>query len=330
MPLVPNFDFVYPGKYSMDEIYHPSIQTPDISQLFTIRNGIKSGMQIPVVGVLSDIVKAYVACGDAPTGTAPITNCKIETYEMKVHFQQCKDDFEAHFLEDWLDDGLDGRELSAKLRSVINGLVLDAMRRDNFRILSFADRTSLSTAYNQMDGLWTWIKANTTAYCVPQIDNIPVGALAGGAALTYLRNLYNGAAIVLKQLPNAQKGFFVTGSVFENLLASYESNTTGSEDQFGLLQRGPAGNLMFRGIPVIPYYAWDAALQDANNPHSGVGSQHLILYTTPAAHIAGMARQSDMGQVRGYFWEANETYNLKAQYKMGYQSCLCELSAASW
>jgi hypothetical protein len=329
MPLTPNFDFVYPGKYSMDELYHPSIQTPEITQLFTIKNGIKSGMHVPVVGVLSKIVKAYASCGDNPAGEAEITNCKIETHEMKVHFQQCKDDFEAHFLEDWLDDGLAGRELSAKLRGIINSLVLDAMRRDNFRILSFGDLTSLSTDYNQMDGLWTWIIANTTDYCVPRINTLGTGALAGGTALTVLRDLYNGAAIVLKQLPNNQKGFYVTGSLYENLLASYESNTTGSENQFALLQKGPSGNLMFRGIPVYPYYAWDNDLADPANPLYGT-VEHLALYTTPAAHIAGMARQADMGAVRGYFWEENETYNLKAQYKMGYVSCLCELAAASW
>ena len=187
MPVTPNFDFVYPGKYSMDEIYHPSIDTPEITSLFTIKNGIKSGMHVPVVGVLSKIVKAYSSCGDNPTGQSYITNCKIETHEMKVHFQQCKDDFESHFLEDWLDDGLAGRELSTKLRSVINNLVLDAMRRDNFRILSFGDLTALSTDYNQMDGLWTWIIANTSDYCVPRINTLGTGNLAGGTALTVLR-----------------------------------------------------------------------------------------------------------------------------------------------
>jgi hypothetical protein len=329
MPLTPNFDFVYPGKYSMDEIYKPSVDVPEITQLFTVRQGIKSGQQIPVVGILENIVKAYVTCGDSPVGTAEITNCKIEVSELKVHFQQCKDDFEAHFLEDWLDDGLAGRELSAKLRSVINQLVLSAMRRDNFRILSFGDVTSLNTKYNQLDGLWTQAIALSTEYCYPRIDAIGTGALAPGAALTYLRNAYNGAPIVLKQVPNAQKGFYVTGSVWENLLASYESNTTGSEDQFGLLQRGPTGNLMFRGIPVFPYYAWDQALADPLSPLFGV-TEHLILYTTPAIHIVGMAKQADMGQVRGYFWEENETYNVKAQYKMGYKACLCELAVISY
>ena len=329
MPVSPNFDFVYPGKMSLDEIYHPSIDTPEIRQLFTIRNGIKSGMQIPVVGVLSKIVKAYQSCGDNPAGQSYITNCKIETHEMKVHFQQCKDEFESHFLEDWLDDGLAGRELSTKLRGVLNGLVLDAMRRDNFRILSFGDLTAVSNDYNQMDGLWTWIIANTTDYCVPRINTLGTGNLAAGTALTVLRELYEGAAIVLKQLPNNQKGFYVTGSLWENLLSSYESNTTGSDAQFALLQRGPDNSLTFRGIQVYPYYAWDNDLADLANPLNGT-VEHLALYTTPSVHIAGMARESDMGQVRGYFWEENETYNLKAQYKMGYQSCLCELAAASW
>lgn len=329
MALTTNFDFVYDGMYSLQEIYHPSIMTPEITQLFTVRNGIKSGMQIPVVGVLSNIVKAYTGCGQDPAGNAQITNCKIETHEMKVHFTQCKDEFEAHFLEAWLPDGLDGRELGPKIRGIINNLVLDAMKRDNFRILSFADQTSLSTDYNQMDGLWTWIKANTTQYCVPLIDSIPTGALAANASLGYLRNLYEGANIVLKQVTQDQKGFYVTGSVLENLMTTYESATTGSDLQFEVLQNG-LRQWKFRGINIYPYWAWDHALLDPNNPHYTANQGHLMLYTAKGAHTAGMARMADMERVKGYFWEDDELYHIKAQYKMGYVSCLCELAAASY
>lgn len=330
MPITPNFDFTYPGQYSLDEVYLPTIQTPDITQLFTVRPGIKSGQQIPVVGVLEDIVKAYVSCGDNPAGTVGITNCKIETVEMKVHFQQCKDDFESHFLESWLDDGLAARELSTKLRGIINNLVMDAMKRDNFRILCFGDTTSLSTKYNQLDGLWTQVIADGTAYCYPRIGTaLGTGTLAAGAALTRLRAMYEGAPITLKQVPNNMKGFYVTGSVYENLLTSYESNATGSDAQFRMLQKGPNGVLTFRGIPVYPYYAWDAVLADPVAPLYGVTS-HLIMYTTSAANIVGVARLSDMTAIRGYFWEENETYNVKGQYKMGYKSCVCELNAVAY
>lgn len=328
MPLTTNFDFVYPGQYSLNEIYHPAVMTPDIQQLFTFRPNIKSGQQIPVVGVLEDIVKAYVTCGGSAVGSDIITNCKIETNPLYVHFEQCKDEFESHFLEDWLDDGLSGRELSAKLRGVINNLVLDAMKRDNFRIISFGDTTSLSTKYNQLDGLWTQAIANSTQYCFKQVDSIGAVNLTSGQALTLLRNLYEGADITLKQIPNAQKGFYVTGSVYENLLSSYESNATGSDAQFGMLQKGPNGVLTFRGIPVYPYYAWDQALLDPLCPIFGLAN-HLILYTTPSIHILGMAKQSDMDQIRGYFWEEDEKYHVKGMYKLGYKACLCELAAIS-
>ena len=226
-------------------------------------------------------------------------------------------------------DCVESFELGSKIRGWIVKLIVDALARDNFRIVSFGDTTSVSNDYNQLDGLWTTLMANEAAYCVTKVDSIGCGAMAANAALTYLRNLYVGAPIQLKQIDNTKKYFAVTGSVYENLLASYESNTTGSDAQFGMLQKGPQGFLQFRGINIFPVYAWDESLLDPANPLFGTVC-NLILYTVKENHVVGMARASDQGKVNQWYEKKDRLYYFDGNYKMGYTFICCDLQAISY
>lgn len=330
-----NFDYTYNGKESTDLIFCPSVQVPALQQLFTIRTGIKCKEQIALTGYLSKIVKAYSTCDRTLTGTGiDWENQTLEVAELEFWIEQCKDTFECTILGELLPDGVQSFELGSTIRGWITNLIKDALARDNFRIISFGDTTSVSTDYNQLDGLWAKLIAGETGYCVTKVDSIGTGALAAGAALTYLRNLYQGTAtatvpIQLKQVENNMKYFAVTGSIYENLLTSYESNTTGSDAQFGMLQKGPQGFLQFRGIDIYPIYAWDEALLDTANPLFGTVS-HLILYTTKMNHVVGMARASDQGAVSQWYEKKDRKYYFEGNYKMGYNYICCDLQAISY
>jgi len=325
-----NFDYTYNGKESTDLIFCPSVKTPKIEQLFTVRTGIKCKEQIALTGYLSKIVKAYSSCDRSLTGTGiDWENQTLEVAELEFLIQQCKDTFECTIMGELLPDGVESFELGPKIRGWITDLIKDSLARDNFRILSFGDTTALSTDYNQLNGLWSSLMAGEAGYCVTKVDSIGCDAMASGAALTYLVNIYNGAPIQLKQVENNQKYIAVTGSVYENLLASYESNTTGSDAQFGLLQKGPQGFLQFRGIDIIPVYAWDESLLDAANPLFGTVC-NLILYTTKMNHVVGMARAADQGKVsQNYRWYDRQYY-FEGNYKMGYTYICCDLQAISY
>lgn len=329
------FDYVYNGKESTDLFFCPSVKVPAIEQLFTVKTGVKYKSQLPVTGYLSKIVKAYSGCDRTLTSSGiDITNQTLEVSELEFLLEQCKDTFEETIFGEELPDGVSSFELNEKLKGYIEKLIRDALANDNFRVLSFGDTTAISTDYNQLDGLWTKLMANESNYCVVKVDDIGCAAMAAGAALTYLRNLYQGTAtaqvpIQLKQVPNNQKYFAVTGSLYENLLTSYESNTTGSDEQFAMLQKGPNGYLQFRGIDVYPIYAWDQALQDPSNPLFGTVC-HLALYSTKMNHIVGMARSQDQGNVERHYEWMERKYYFAGNYKMGYNFVCCDLMAISY
>ena len=330
-----DFDYCYDGKVATDVIYKPSVMTPEITQLFTVKTGIKYKLQLTLVGILDKIVKAYSGCTRSISGTGiDLTSCELEVKEVEFLLEQCKDAFESTVFGEFLPDGVAANELGPQIRGIIDNIIVDALRRDNFRILSFGDTTSLSADYNQLDGLWTKLIAGVATYCVDKIDTLPSGDWNDPCTydcacdpVQYLKNLYEGANVILKQLPVNRKAFYVTGSVYEGVLNCYETQGLGLANP-QMIQKDNSGGLMFRGIPIIPIYAWDVALLDTSNPLFGVDK--LILYTTKENHFVGLAREADMGAVTSHFEWWDREYYFEGQYKMGYNYCHCDLQAVSY
>lgn len=326
-----NFSYTWDGITSTDVMIKPSIMTPDILQLFTVRQGIKYKEQMALANPISKIVKKYTSCDRSETGTGvSITSKELTTTRLEVYLSECVDAFDATIMSTLTKDGIDYNDITGtQLQTVIQDLVTDAVRRDNFRIFSFGDTDNSSSDYSQLNGLWPTLIAGNASYAVKRIGAaLGSGTLSSGTALTYLKAHYDGAPIILKQLENTQKAFFVTGSVYENLLASYESNSTGSENQFALLQMGPNGFLKYRGIDVKPIYAWDASLQ-ADFP-LGNNVQHLILYTTPGNHAIGVERASDQGNIQMWYERKDRKVYIEGMYKMGYVYIHDELQTVSF
>jgi hypothetical protein len=140
--------------------------------------------------------------------------------------------------------------------------------------------------------------------------------------------VYENSDIILKQLPNAMKYFAVTGSVYENLLSSYEANTNGTERQFTMLTAGTDG-LSFRGLRVLPIYAWDAALADPTAPLYGV-AEHLILYTTKANMAVGMDVPADAERINGWYERKDRKYYVEGFYRLGFNYIHCDLQTVAY
>lgn len=327
--LTTNFDYTYPGQLATDVIYKPSVQTPEITQLFTVRPGIKFKQQLMLAGILSNVVKKYTSC-DRTFGTEANTlfNRTLEVSELEFNIEQCKDAFEDTIVEEELPEGISEFQLGNYVLRVINNVITDALRRDNFRIFSFGDTTSGSDNYDQLDGLWTKLIAGVADYCVTKVDDITtLNDTAGSTARDYLKNLFEEAPIILKQTPTNLKKFFVTGDIYENLMTYYE------DQQFngGLTQYVENGNvnLRFRGIDVVPVYAWDDALTDTDNPLNGTMTTGII-YTTPQNHVIGVGRAADMGSVNAWYERKDRKMYFEGHYRMGYQYAHCDLQAISY
>lgn len=338
-----DFDYTYNGQLITEVMFKPSIDTPAIDSMFTIKTGFKYKQQIPLIAPLSKIVKAYTSCARTFTDGIDITNTTLTLSELEVNMEWCKDDFEGTvgniLSETFFRDGIDSFDPSGtQIQTIIDDIVQDAMRRDNFRLISFGDTNDADGDWNSMDGLWTRLLAadgSGSSYCVQApVTDLGTGDLSSGQALAALKTIYEESQIILKQLPNSMKYFAVTGSVFENLLSSYEANVNGTERQFTMLTAGPdmadgRPSLNYRGIQVIPIYAWDNALADTTCPIYGT-TDHLILYTTKANHAVGMATPEDSRRISGWYERKDRRYYIEGDYKLGYNYIHCDLQSIGY
>lgn len=324
--LVENLDYTYNGKESTDLFFKPSVSSPQFS-MFRIMDDVQSKKQLNLVGNLRNIVQKYDTCDRPdPSSGIDITNRTLEVTELEVFLEQCKDTFEDSIFETALRDGIERNDVTGTIiEKAILTLVTDAMRRDNFDIFSFGDTNATGPAdfLNKLDGLWTRLIDGTSDYCVKRIGaGFGSGNLAADAALNRLRLMYSQAPNILKESPD--KKFFVTQSIFDNLLTSYESVTSGSNLQFQLLQDGTQV-LKFRGIEVVPILAWDDAIE-----RYGLDAPHRILYTVADNHVIGLNRAGDFEKVGVWYERKDRKVYFEAQYRMGYNYVHCDLQAIAY
>lgn len=326
-----DFSYTYDGPISTEVFYKPSVATPDMLKIFTVKPNIKSGQKLNLVGVLENIVKAYSSCARTSTGSGlSITNRTILTTELEVWLEECKDTFEDTIFETALASGLDANNLTGTdIDKIIQSIVLQGMKLDNFRIFSFGDTDNPSSNYNMLNGLWSTLIAGVgTSYCVTRVGTTlgTASSFSGSAALAILQDLYDGAPIILKNVPEEEKGFFVTGTIFDGYM-KYLQSVSGVEGSWGILQNGKK-ELMFNGVPVIPIRAWDRTL--TTDFPLGANVRHLALYTTPKNHIVGVEKAADQGKISTWYEKKDRKFYVEGQYRMGYQYIHCDLQAISY
>ena len=248
-----------------------------------------------------------------------------------MYVTECAEDFEGTMgniiAEEALRSGIDRNDISGtELETIINRLLEDALRRDVFRIFSFGDKNSGSTDYDQTDGLWTRLIADAgsgESYCVQQTGTFGTGALADDKALAEFKAAYEGANNILDQIPENQKAFYVTRSVYDNLVSSYESVSTGSDLQVTFQQDGiPV--VRYRGVPVVKVSFWDESLADTDNPLNGT-VEHLLLYTTMENHVIGVGDTADLNRIDGWYSKDYDLDKFDSKMRMGYNYLHCDL-----
>lgn len=336
------FDYTYNGKLETDVVFCPTVQTNALGDLMKVVSGNKYKIQVPYVGAINNIIKKYASCGRSFSEGIDIINRTIELTQLELNMQWCKDDFEETLAgnilsEEMLRTGVDEFDPSGtQIQTIIDTLVSDAARRDTNRIFWWGDTNDADTNWNQLDGAWTRLISQNTAansYCVRRASTtLGTGTLASGIALTALQEIYVESEIVLKQLPNSEKYFAVTGSVYENLLASYEANVNGTERQFTNLVAGQGDQgteLTYRGIRVIPMYDWDNALQDPGNPLFGT-MLHGILYTTKDNHVVAVDVAGDSEKVSGWYERKDRKYYIEGFQRLGYNFICCDLQTIAY
>lgn len=335
-----NFSYTYPGILSTEVSFKPTEDTPALSDIFTIDQGISFRKRYNLLTQLSKIVKPYNGCARTFTGSQDITDTVVETKEFSVALEWCKDDFtnqlasSYNFLaQEWLKTGNQSfNPEGTPVASIISQLIEDAVRRDIFRRVMFADQASASADWNTIDGLWTRLidTSGGSNYCVRRVSGTSLGTadLAAGEALATLEAAHIQSSNLLKQVPNSQKKFFVTGSIYDNYYNSLVGVGAVTEAAFANQQNGMA-RLTFKGIEVVPVRFWDTLLDDSTNPLAST-TKHLVLYTTKANHILGVENGADLNKIEGWYDRKDRKYYFEGDMKFGYNYLHCDLQTIAY
>jgi ATP-dependent Clp endopeptidase proteolytic subunit ClpP len=331
-----NFNYTYPGILTTDIFYKPMIGGVNLSDLFTIDQGIKWRKKYNLVTQLDNILKPYGGCTRVFNNNRQlITNTTVETKEFNVAESWCKDDFTGLLsgqfnilAEEWLKTGNKSFDpTGTPIATVIDKILAEALQRDVLKRASFAAGNSSSDSYNQFDGLWDRLidSSGASNYCVYRAGtSLGTGSLSAGNALTYLEQAYSGSNILLKTLVDAgQATFWVTRSIWDNYYNSLIGTGAVTEAAFADLKQG-LKTLTYKGIPVRPVNLWDVWLQEASNPLYAT-TRHLILLTTKANHILGVEQGADLNKIEGWYERKDRKFYYEADMKMGYNYLHCDL-----
>lgn len=334
--------YTYPGVLSKEIFQKPKIDTPALSELFTIRNGVRSREQLHLMAPLTSVLaKGTAACIPSYTQSGSITGKTLETGLFEINLSWCKKEFQGllssyNALGDdpsLVGDGLSGYELGGRLRSLIIEEVLEAARQDVWKI-AFLGQTAFtgSSVYSTIDGLWTNYLDNFASYCIKPIRNdLPNGAtsvLTADQARDTFRLMFTNAPILLKQLISSGRvKLFVTGSMWENYLLSLETNCC-VEGAWKLQQDGTK-KLYFRGVELVPLWILDQALENDTNPYTGL-LRHFAILTLPENNIFGVENQSDLNNIEMCYVCKDKTTYLQGEMRFGTNFLNCDLTVIAY
>lgn len=333
----PDISWTYPGKINEELLTPITIQTPALTELFRVQQGIKCGQRIHYVQPLTTVLtKGSAVCEPTYTESGTITDRLLETAPFEVNLEYCKKEFDAvcTFLADdpsFIGPDLEGYELSNRFASIIFEQVTDAMRRDIFKVMFLGQSAySASSIYSAIDGVFTKFFDGAGSYCVKPVDNtLPNqhnSILGTNEAMNSIRRVWGNAQIQLKSLPNSEKVMWVTGSVWENYYDSLINNCC-VEGSWKAGQDGIA-KLYYRGIELKPLWILDDELENNSaNPYYDV-IRHFIVYTAKNNHIMGVERSSALNNLTQCYDCYRKTTVIQGEMRFGYNYALCDL--ISW
>lgn len=337
-----NFNYTWNGVLTTDLFFKPSLDSPALSDFFTIDLGATDKKRYNLITPISKVLKPYTGCGGSPAGNRQlITNTTIQLKPFQMYESWCKDDFTGqlsgtyNFLaQEWLKTGNASFDpAGTPINTIIMDSLKDALRRDIFRRAFFAAGNSSSADYNQIDGFWdrNIDSSGASNYCVLRYGSaLGTAALGSTAANDYFTGIYNNSNLLLKQevIDKNQGTFWVTRSVWENYFNYLVGVGAVTEQAYDKYINGGL-RLTFRGMPVIPVNLWDNDLADSSNPLFGT-TRHLIAFTMKKNHILGVENNSDLEKIESWYEMKDQKRYYRSNMVMGYQYLHCDLTTISY
>lgn len=337
------FPYTWNGVLSLDLFFKPTLSSPALSDLATIDLGSKDKKRYHFAPTFSNVLKPYTGCDQPVTGSSfNITDKSIQLKPFQMYEGFCKDDFTDQLsgsfnvlAQEWLKSGNESFDPAGTPidRLIIDGLK-DALRRDVFRRISFADTGSSSANYNQINGYWSNLidQSGASNYCVYRYGSaLGTGALSAGQANTYFQGLYENSSLLLKEqgIQMEKAKFMVTNSVWENYYAYLVGVGAVTEQAYSDYKKG-LKVLTYRGIPVEQVPIWDSFLAESTNPLFGI-TKHLISFTMKENHVIGIENTSDLDKIDSWFEKKDNKRYYRSNMTMGFLGALhCDLTSISY
>lgn len=338
--LTTSFGYTYPGHIGTQVLYKPTEESPAISEMAVVDQGISYRKRYNLLTQLSKILKPYSGCARSFSGSKVITDIFLETKEFEIGLEWCKDDFTQQLTssynlmaQEFLKTGIESfNPEGTEVNTIITKLIDDAVRRDIFRRFSFGDQSSSSADWNQIDGLWNRLidTSGASNYCVRRVSGTSLGtaALDADEAKAVLAAAWAQSSNLLKQVPKSSLTFWVTGSIYDNYVTSLQGTGAVTEQAFENIQKGVT-TLTYNGIKVRPVRIWDTELEDSTNPLNAT-TRHLVLLTTKENHIFGVENSADLNKIEGWYERKERKYYFEGDMKFGYQYLHCDLQTIAY
>lgn len=331
----------FTGNLPQEIFLKPSESTPALSDIFNIRQGIRTDEYLILATEQGNVVTANAGCQPTYTSSGTLSDRKISVAKLGVYREWCKDDWTAtaNVLANdptWVGNGNDGYDITTKLNSFIDAQLLDAVRRDIFALAFFGNDTA-GTAFWRSAGEGIMVKLYDafSSYCVKRVDNTLPNQfnsnLAADQALDAFKALLTRCNNRLKAIDSSQKVIITTQSMVENLFNSYESKTAGAnETQFRYLENGIT-RVTYRGVEImgIPYL--DTLLETSTNPFYNNLRHFGILMPKASSKfsnlVLGTESAADLNKLTTFYDPRLRTVYKQMDFRLGFQFINCDLIA---
>lgn len=314
------------GKEATNLFFNPIFMDRDLEPLFTFIPNVPSKRDMYFVKKLENIVRKAGGCGFEVTGNTEIFKRPFQTYRQRVGVTMCYDELVDTALQELLNKGVDMDNIEGTLLAeVLMERVMEGIMLDNQKLRWFGDVDSTNPNYDSTDGFWKWIELAVAEGETPRYDS-GTGALTPGAGQLILQEVYDQQSDVLYGLPDSEKKFMVSKSVYQQY--KQDLKTFGGGDAGLNFNINGQQVVAFEGIEVIEQRRWTNILADL-----GDDKVNRAILTTPQNLLVG-SDQANAGSaapsLMTWFDMTLEKYYVKALYTYGTQILHPELISAAY
>jgi hypothetical protein len=328
-------------------ILEPTINAPDLKQILTITDGIKSKEDILFAKKFRKVSHLDTGCGSVPfIPEMAVEKLSWDPKPIEAWIKECGPEFEGTFLAWGLGEGYarpDLQEAVIKIQSGIAGTDVQTMNYwnefvqsnmeeaildDIFRMGFFADPAITAAQltggaddvknYNQIRGIWPQIIALATTYASVRAYTIAANqsadqVLPDAESRRIFRSLIVGADRRLLGGQFGQPIIMATQSIIDNW-ADYRE-TQNLETSFKLMADGIVGP-KYRNITIVPRPEWDETLAADFTIGGKINLPHRAVLTTKENLQLGFDSFDKATQVKSWHNDETKFTHQRGNWKM--------------